>query len=1274
MGYGQQRRIVIPAAASAAQVDRLRDALQRAAEDQNRVAGQCPYVLSYSSPWEQRGDELVIGHEDAVAGDPAAFFDAKRPLPDSAARLGLAAALIEALHAGLVATNGVPRTHGGLCPGVLVTDRDGVQKLTDFGVAPALWQAFGAEAYVNLAVGPRADATGVWEILPPEVEDRDDRLCGFIDPDKIMRQELGQFPPTADLFAAGLILHLWAEHVHPYLYFDPYAHRYVEMAKSLGFVPRQVFHTDELREAARTGSPEDQAWCKLVSGMLADRPEERPTAADALAQIRRHVTPLDAARIWVQRLERLVAAEDWPAAEGMLADKPTTAEWSAELVTEFELIEQRIHAWRQQVDARHAAETWLAELERAVREEDLEAAESALAQRPEAQRWPGGFDKRVADAEAWVQRTRATTAVRAWGASLRAADERGAWDAIAQLLAERGRHRDLPTDVAKLVEEVESRHARYVADTTRVERWLVEVEARRGAGDPRAALELLRTPPQDVQHWPEAAAHRRRELEAGLHLEIDEGRLRALKSTAEAQSLQLTSAAIEEARRRLLTASWFTPALEFVPESESADARGGPARGRVRITLQAGPAGQQRALLTEELEFAEGESGNARLLGEAEPVAERLGKAVADELVRVQTERLREFAAKPKRSLFPDARVTGGVGVPAAQVEISVALLPKEAGGEPLQVPMRWSVEQASWKPAEPTALTDHALRLVTAHTERAVWEELLARSTRLTEYKDLVEIGLQPAGSLSDWDWPSSLSLRVKVALRREKDGPAEPLAEGTVVAGPIGRAALNLDVAQLDAALGRLIAAVQDVELRALTQRLTEWLAARSRPGKVMPQPTRVHNQPANAVALQLSPTRGQAVTVEARWRAAQLAFELPSDWETTAAETVDQAVAPPSRVPWIVGGAVVAVLACATVVGYVLTRPPSLESYLAAALAAPPSVPKLCEFLALPSVSGDASDWSAVQLNITVAESEGDRGTLEVRAAVGATEAGTVLVAMRRESGGSAAWVRADTDNTGESELVDLLARAGSIVQAVQTIQAALTAARADSGRAPLPVLWQMLSAPDVRTAAERLGASHTEVLALSAIEATLPPPWDVALEDLQKKKLRAAADASEDPNTGYPNRLVGAEGRELWLVSTRPGAGGTGSEGWRLFYIFGEIWDDEISFADARRQAAEAGGRLPTREEWSLAVRQLAEEREFAESVFTRQNWCSDETDGNEHWACGGRRVSSNLVVPRVPAAAEVGDWLASPLVMQKRAIDDPAGGVGLLPIIPVFPVE
>lgn len=307
------RRVILkPANLTRDQAGRLAEELAAAVRLQQELAAQSPHVLDLSGSLQQDDTSFYVEHEVAEPWPIAELFDPAAVKATPQEVLSLTAAVVDALRAvhGRAATT--PLVHGGLCPGVLLRDEAGMEKISDFGFAPAICRVLGPEAYLNVAVGPprgtlAGQASGVWQVLDPEEVERADRLCGFVDPDKYAAMAPERFPPSADVIAAGFLAFVLAEHRHPYFFSDAEPLRSPEMAEAMAFgAPVAV---NALREDMRE-SPEPAlcAWRDVLWKMLDLLPKERPTAAEVVGQLAKvGLQPPDAGELLRRRWQRVLA-------------------------------------------------------------------------------------------------------------------------------------------------------------------------------------------------------------------------------------------------------------------------------------------------------------------------------------------------------------------------------------------------------------------------------------------------------------------------------------------------------------------------------------------------------------------------------------------------------------------------------------------------------------------------------------------------------------------------------------------------------------------------------------------------------------------------------------------------------------------------------------------------------------------------------------------------------------------------------------------------------
>ncbi|MFQ5592198.1 MAG: hypothetical protein ACE5HE_13630, partial [Phycisphaerae bacterium] len=288
---------------------KLRATLTAAVEANKTLGRRSPHVLQLLGDLQENEQAFFIEHEPAsprfLIPD---LFDPGADCPPPEHLKELAWAVFDALRAAHISGDRQAVAHGGLCPGVVLTSADGISKVADFGFAPAICSALGVEEFLNLAVGPNPDlpadaqGTAAWEVLSPDEFERDDRICAFIDPDKYRERTLHTFERASDIIAAGFLLHLFAEHGHPYLYNDPEAHRHPTTSEFIAFAIYNGARRPELRGSTDPGI---NKWCELVARMLANLPRERPTADELVKELAPHVTPLDPAELLTRKLNNL---------------------------------------------------------------------------------------------------------------------------------------------------------------------------------------------------------------------------------------------------------------------------------------------------------------------------------------------------------------------------------------------------------------------------------------------------------------------------------------------------------------------------------------------------------------------------------------------------------------------------------------------------------------------------------------------------------------------------------------------------------------------------------------------------------------------------------------------------------------------------------------------------------------------------------------------------------------------------------------------------------
>ncbi len=299
-------RRVVPKAPNTTpdQLDALRRGLQDSVRLQRELAHRSLHVLELFGDLQEDETCFFLEHEPAKPEDSSALFDPNARPDDGPRLLAAAVGLADALRVAHAETHPKQAAHGGICPGVVLTDPAGTIKLTDFGFARVICETLGVKSYIELAVGP-ADipssthrTTGCWQVLREDDHTRDDRLCAFVDPYKYGNAALATFERASDIIALGLFLHLLAEHRHPLLDRGD-DHRLVATSESMAYFPYAGARRQDLRKSTDAAV---LRWCELVTQMLSSEPQDRPSVKrilDAFDEV--GVRPLDLSELFARR-------------------------------------------------------------------------------------------------------------------------------------------------------------------------------------------------------------------------------------------------------------------------------------------------------------------------------------------------------------------------------------------------------------------------------------------------------------------------------------------------------------------------------------------------------------------------------------------------------------------------------------------------------------------------------------------------------------------------------------------------------------------------------------------------------------------------------------------------------------------------------------------------------------------------------------------------------------------------------------------------------------
>ncbi len=929
MPHADRRIILLPAGLPADKTAALRSAVAAAAEIQQRLADKSQHVLHLTGRVELVDDTIVIGHEPASPlqeCEPSPrFFDPTKPGADPERLMSAAGALFNAMRAAHTGESGRPTVHGGISPGVLLIDENDVIKIADFGVAQAIAAVLGEEAYLNAAVGPRGELPGVsgaWEMLEPHVESRDDRICAFIDPAKHADPALLKtFESASDVIAAAFVLFMMAEHSHPYLSDFPDAHRNAGMAAQMAFLPPGTFRSKAIRESSDEGL---KLWRELLRTMLSSEPRERPSAADLARQFDPHVPKVDFDRIklrrWLGEIDAGVDAEQWETVERLLGQRPSVAEWPADVTARLKPIEARLAARRdeqrrqQQIAAdRAAAEEWLSKLSAAISKQQWDAAQSLSQHKPKLEHFPEQTLKaaepliaKLREAQAEAERRRKTEAeaatARKWFAAIEQAVSAGDWTRGAELLAKRPAIEHWPAEITEALApyeqsiedglaEAERAKLAAEADHRAAREWLERARAAADAGAGEQALDVLEKRPT-LKHWP-----------ARLIEEADE--------LAERVRLELGEKALSEIKRRELAVKKL--GAEFV-HRVTADALGkfiDPAMVHSSVSAVEftpdDPAGEGRAQLTVSLATAADAARGAgmrsgfhfRIDAAPQGVCDDDG-ALRDWLVRGLTERLGElqkskaadWLAGLHATMFPKAEAKFALSGLSPSLKTTTQLLgPGQTAGD-VETELRWQAKTLTWELADAAGFAQRAVNLATAVARKLATTRLVDQSEGLKPYKGVIGVDVAPAQPPEPGVIPRALVLEGRLTLKAGAGEP-RPLQTVQIKCAKVGQLSLDGDLKPAEAALRELVVLAQSASRQSLYDDLERRFKAAGARVKTTALPKKI-TDPLDKVTFDLKPRSGDAVTLTAAWNIGALSFEATPAWDGALAPLLSGAAA--------------------------------------------------------------------------------------------------------------------------------------------------------------------------------------------------------------------------------------------------------------------------------------------------------------------------------------------------------------------------------------------
>ncbi len=892
-----RRLFLKPPSATPEQLGELRDGLQAAAHAQNRLAAKSLHILQFQGALQEDEHHFFIEHEPAeplVLGD---IFDPKGMRMAGGQLVQILAALADALSAAHSAGSARSTVHGGLAPGVLVAGEDGVVKVTDFGFAVEACRALGVESYLNLAVSPCETSTGEWDVADPGATHRDDRICAFIDPDKHGQGTLSTFEAGSDIIAAGMLLYVLAEHVHPYLHSIPGAQRIVDISRMSAYgVPRPVQRED----LCSTKKPALRAWVSLVEGMITREPAKRPSARQVAEEIEKHAKGVDSESIQVQRwlaqVEAMFGARQWDELEALLRDRPALDDQPVEVHDRLTTIEDQSKRERAADERRAAVERdhrmanwWFKSLEEAVNSDEWHTAYRLLDERPPLTHWPERIEQQVAPLAKRIRQVRAEHELHTWHESLQNAHDAEDWKTVATLIGKRPALEHWPQDIAENTARIEeafeahqaamrAERERIAADHKVAQEWLGQAQALAAKEEWVSAIDSLAELPQ-IKHWPDGLREQVDELEDEYRSQLGESvvaNLDAFTDSVARQAGEMARELVPDSCGGLLAPDRVETKVDFVMWAPpDTDAHG---RARVVVRLTPETAGDKAEPLQGQLDFRLKAVEVLITGGEAEFRAQ-ISQGLPDLLFKRQQAEVAALQERLRDSVFPNLSVSAQLDTPEEQLRAKIGLLGSDASTGQLEVALRWEADSLTWVPVDAAGLVSHALEIAQTITTAAVRERLVTSCEPLGPYRDAL-LPILGAGAAESGDkLPKTLKYTAEVVIQSGPRRLALPLAVLAVECTEVGRADVSINAEEICRRLDELLLAAQESYRAGLFEQSRQWGHTSTARARVAVQPKRI-TVPTDEIRFDLRPQGADPATVTGKWDTGRFAYVFSNE----------------------------------------------------------------------------------------------------------------------------------------------------------------------------------------------------------------------------------------------------------------------------------------------------------------------------------------------------------------------------------------------------------
>ncbi|MBX3394904.1 MAG: hypothetical protein KF841_06015 [Phycisphaerae bacterium] len=902
------RRVILtpPDLTDAVRAD-LERSLRAALDFQNNIAASSHHGLRLFSTLRQDDRGYYFDHEPAAPIDLKFFFrrDADELALDEL--LAAAFALAESLRIAH-GSGGTGAVHGGLCPGVLLRSKDGIWKVADFRIAPILCDSLGVDRFLNLAVGPAKSSepdvilTGRWEVLDESEYERDDRICAFVDPEKYAaaleqgERAIATFEAGSDIIAAGNLIALLAQRIHPFLSELDDGHRILDVSRMMAStVPLGIQRAD----LSNATDADLRRFAERLTRMLERKPINRPRAAElaeSLAPLyaaKQDVGAIASARdaahaeYWLAGIEPLVASRNWLELEEALSDRPTLNAWPAAISKRIDEIESQLREFgeKEKREAQRAAdqkvaEAWFEKISAVVQTNRWEDGRSLIQSKPKLTYWPDEVARAAAPLEKTLTRELKTiddhAAARAWTSEVAQLAEQGDWLGADERMGQKPTLEFWPKDsqkqIAALQAELDKHLSAIRAEHQRARKWIDEAKLALESKEYARAIEILHERPK-LSNWP-----------TGLLQESD----RLLDQCAEsigndaALKLQLRTENIERAARAFVRESVEAAFKDLIEpdilhvsvDGDQMELDESMDRGKAVIVVAFPKSAGQRDGEELRVPFGYDLSDKNRTIRDPngavnKAVTEGLGAA----LLKHQAAGPTDVAQRLKKGLFPEAAISVELKKIARQATASLRIAPQDKN--PIALKLAWDAHRLTWYAADTAdlgmALSGRAIEAAS----KAVQSNWVQDAPAFAPYAPLLSVEID-APSLATNPLSPTANFTAKLAVNHPTDGRLFPIHEVNGEISSSGRVDVFGQWSKVHHAFDEIIVGEQNASRDKAIESHTAQASKDGAKPKITFSPKRIKS-PTPEVGLEIR-TKGQPdQELVGRWNPATFAYDF-------------------------------------------------------------------------------------------------------------------------------------------------------------------------------------------------------------------------------------------------------------------------------------------------------------------------------------------------------------------------------------------------------------